>query len=276
MQVPAAIQQRVTDKLVEVIAICEKQFNRKFTMPTVAYDIVGTTAGYANYGMHRIRLHPILLMENLEQMINETVPHEMAHLITGLVYPHIKERTFAYSGFGVKATKCAHHGPEWQGVMRLMGLNPARCHSMDTSSFVVKHAYVCSTCNREYKLTQRRHNKFQKNTAAYRCHCKGKLFPQVVAATKEIKVSEIIGKLAAPETFTERFGVNSAATATTGFGPSSGTKLYACYGLFKTMKMVLSRTEMINLFVQRANCTAAGAGTYYSTCKKNFDDGTWN
>jgi len=102
-----------------------------------------------------ISFNNILLKENEEEFIKETVAHEFAHAVALSVYG-----TFA-------------HDVNWRVVMSTFGIpNAKRCHSYDTTNSVARRVkrkfhYTCS-CN-DWYLTAIRHNKMVKGKAEYFC-----------------------------------------------------------------------------------------------------------
>ena len=90
MQVTSEVHQRVMEKLGEGVTAAEAVYNRKFDIPKVLYNVRGSTAGLALYHLWCIRLNAVLLMENVDAFIARTVPHELAHLITGRMYPETR------------------------------------------------------------------------------------------------------------------------------------------------------------------------------------------
>lgn len=104
-------------------------------------------AGLAYLHSNRIEFSTQLLIENTEQFMKSTVPHEVAHIITKILHPNTKQ----------------HHGPEWKNVMRELGAEPKTYHSYDISSCVKEvktYRYSCA-CEEFHYLTKRRHTKAQ-------------------------------------------------------------------------------------------------------------------
>ena len=134
---------------------CVERFNKLGTnlaMPTVSFDLRGKVAGKAYLTQNHVQLNSVLLQENVEDFIHQTIGHEVAHLAT-----------FARYGRAVSP-----HGEEWKKMMRSIGLEPNRCHNFDTSNSSVSKAtfrWVCAC--REYLLTSRRHASAQQR--GYRC-----------------------------------------------------------------------------------------------------------
>lgn len=81
-----------------------------------------TTAGRAWYDLHMIDLSRELLEEHPDHFVKDTIPHEVAHLVAGIVY----------EDFG--------HGQGWKKVLRLMGWTTTRCHNMVNSLHEMRKA----------------------------------------------------------------------------------------------------------------------------------------
>jgi SprT protein len=82
-----------------------------------------------------------------DPFIAETVPHEVAHVVTHVCHGRV-----------------APHGSEWQGVMRWFGFSsPRRCHSFhsDTAGRTQRRwTYRCDC--RQHQLSTTRHNRAQR------------------------------------------------------------------------------------------------------------------
>lgn len=270
MQVTAAIKARVEKKLKDGIALAEKKYNQTFAMPKVTYDLRGRTAGTANYNRWHIRLNAVLLMENVEDFLERTVPHELAHLITDRVYPeahHNRGLQFLSTG-RVKRGKRDVHGAKWQSVCLVLGMTDiTRCHQYDvTNSQVVKSngrsiEWQCA-CGEILKLTPKKSAKLDANPGClWHRGCRGAKLTRVVPTTAKVDLTQygavMHNSLPKP-------------VATVPTAPAySGTKLDQCKALYLKYSM-LSRAEIIAKFVAAAGCTPAGAGTYYATCKKVY------
>jgi len=142
-EVSLKLKKRVDETILMKLEQLETAFGKSFPFPTVTYDQRGRIAGKAVYSEEKIKLNPVLLGENEESFLQETVPHELAHLIAVQIYGPV--------GHG--------HGRFWKKVMMEMGVTPRRTHSYDCSSvskprqwFIYKCA--CGTKN----FSKRRHN----------------------------------------------------------------------------------------------------------------------
>jgi SprT protein len=265
MVVTAAVKARVQAKLAEGIAIAQRKYGVTIDSPTVVYKKRGTAAGTANYRTWTIDLNPVLLMENVDSFIARTVPHELAHLITDKVYPEAHSTEIVRTHRGLRRTKRDVHGQYWQSVMRALGADPSRCHSYDTTNSKIhktttKHEYRCSGCGVVVAVGGRRHSALQSNPRAVyhqACGRSSQLVP-----VRSVTVAPV--QQARP-----------AAAAKTPATPTAGSKLDRCRALYQQYKGLYTtdlRQQCIAAFVRDIGMTAAGASTYYSTCR-NLDKG---
>lgn len=132
----------------------------------IRFDLRGQSAGMASHGAASglvIRYNPLLLRENGEDFLRRTVPHEVAHLITRLV-------------FGLR---CRPHGEEWREVMAFFGADPSRCHNYDTSRArtrtLTQYPYACGC--RDHALSSIRHNRARRGQR-YLCRSCGGVLKQ--------------------------------------------------------------------------------------------------
>jgi SprT protein len=149
------IKQRVESRLAVLLGHAQAAFDQRYPVPRVDYDLRGTTAGRADPRRFRIRLNPVLLIENPTDFVHQTLAHEFAHLIAHRVY-----------GACIRP-----HGSEWQAVMRLFGVTPDRCHTFDVANAQVRrqqeYLYRCGC--REHHISAVRHRRLQRGQADYRC-----------------------------------------------------------------------------------------------------------
>jgi SprT protein len=98
----------------------------------------------ARYG-NRVFLNWPLFKANTESYLNQTIPHEVAHIF---------QRS-------ISSTERSH-GPIWQGLMRKIGLRPDRCHNYDTtvSARYETYTYICKC--QKHKVSKIIHNKMLK------------------------------------------------------------------------------------------------------------------
>lgn len=90
--------------------------------PRTVFDLRGATAGMAvterngrTEAKHWIRVHPQLLLRYPVRMIQQTVPHEVAHLVIDWYLPRVTDP----------------HGTEWMAVMAYFGRPPLPFHDLE-------------------------------------------------------------------------------------------------------------------------------------------------
>lgn len=129
-------------------------FNRPFPRPKIELNLKGQKAGMAYLQENKLRFNLQLYQENQDHFLQQTVAHEVAHLLA-----------FALYGAKIKA-----HGQQWKSIMQSVFELPAtRCHSYTiTVPEKTFYIYQCS-CKKQHLLSTRRHNFVAKG---YRYICK--------------------------------------------------------------------------------------------------------
>jgi SprT protein len=133
----------------------------KLPEASIDFSLRGRCAGQAiveRKGATCLRINLQLLRENLDDYLNQTIPHEVSHLVVN--WQARKKRL-----------KPRPHGTEWQSVMRdCFGLEAKRCHSYQTTPARVVPRPFLYACNcREHLLTSIMHNKIG---LSYQALCK--------------------------------------------------------------------------------------------------------
>lgn len=126
--------------------------------PEVQCNLRGTTAGIAYTHSWKIRYNLGLARDNYQDFIEQTVPHEVAHLVAD----HYYEK------------RCVH-GKEWKHIMRLFGKEPTRCHNYDVEKHRARrHKKYIYTCKCEAcKIGTKHHNMIMRRTGRVFCRrCK--------------------------------------------------------------------------------------------------------
>lgn len=265
MQVSKVLHERVVAELTKCIVVLEKKFvGHKFPMPTIHYTLRGTTAGTAKYANWSININAGLLLDPRyeTEQIEQTAPHELAHLVTFKVYPETMDRgPMQITRRGYKRGKREVHGPRWQHVMRVMGKDPARLHQMDTTNVCtrerVRYEWLCTGCKSVIEVGPK-HNKalLSGNTTIYHKGCRG---------YKLIQPTTTIPTVAHVQPPT----IRPSVAPTVPVAPQSSSKIDTCKQLYLKYSM-LPRSEVLAKFKAIAGCTDAGASTYYATIKKMY------
>jgi SprT protein len=127
------------------------------------FKIKGRVAGKANYSGRKLSFNLILARDNLVTFLNDTVPHEVAHLFQTKMYPDSKP-----------------HGQEWRMVMNVGGYEAKRCHNYNTMAIRKAQKnreifeYNCKC--RVHKLSKIKHNRFLRGESYYTCrYCRERL-----------------------------------------------------------------------------------------------------
>lgn len=158
--VSPALRARVRERLRDRLAFARLNWRKPFRMPTLGYSLKGKTAGTANYRSWVIQLNAVLLRENPEEMVYDTLVHELAHLLTVALH----------------GSEASAHGPEWKAVMRSLGVEPSRTHSMDVSNavkgeWVFKYRCACG----DHILTEAGHRAIVQRRRSATCKLCGRV-----------------------------------------------------------------------------------------------------
>ena len=133
-----------------------KIYQHDFEFISVDFDLKGRVAGMYRTNRHQrmIRYNPYIFAKYFEDSLASTVPHEVAHYVTDMMFGHRRP-----------------HGEEWREVMQAFGADASRICNYDLDGIPVRryrhHAYHCLCMTHE--ITSRRHNKIIKNKAHYFC-----------------------------------------------------------------------------------------------------------
>ena len=158
-------QQQVIEQTNCLIKSAEEYYQQALNEIPVLFDLSGKAAGMyrVKAGQRVIRYNPYIFAKYFDDNFAETIPHEVAHYVTDVLY-------------GLRNIR--PHGNEWKSVMQLFGAAANRTASYDLSGLpqrsFQKFMYHCGCQN--YELTSRRHNKIVQGKGHYLCKdCGGKL-----------------------------------------------------------------------------------------------------
>jgi len=147
---------KIEDKILETFIKAQGIYNMSFEIPKLEYNLTGFCAGQA--WIDRLRFNMELCKTNESDFIAQTVPHEVAHYISRIM--------FGSYGMG--------HKKYWKDIMRALGCEPRRCHSYDCSTVVRKrrtvkrYPFSCD-CNGYYMLSSIKANRYGSYTCR-KCH----------------------------------------------------------------------------------------------------------
>lgn len=158
------MKDKILAKVQETYERAKQIFGREFApCRKVTFALRGGTAGQAVYGSQEMRFNLELAERQPNDFIARTVPHECAHLI-------------CYQMHGNKILG-KPHGKEWKAIMVLLGCEPSRCHSYDTTGIKrigKKYPYVCQC--RKWEVSKLIHKRISEHGRKYTCKsCKARL-----------------------------------------------------------------------------------------------------
>jgi SprT protein len=265
-------KQTVINRVNHFVEFANDHFNVKMELPFVRFEKRGTTAGTANRVSWEVNFNAGLMVDNFDLFMNDTIPHEVAHLVTDYVYG-AQVKGFVRTRSGIRKARRESHGKHWKSVMATFGVDPTRCHDMDVSKVAQhtgKHLYCCSACGTEMVLTQTRHNKQQRGRANYsHTGCNRAKLNYVRAVGKvsmleayDNKVPDFMNKPAPKKPDAPKAERPARSPA----GTKIGRAMEVYMGNFGK-----SRQDIITLLVEEFaadNITRVQAAGYYQNCKK--------
>lgn len=158
-------QEQIILRTYEYIDIAAEIYDTRLKRIPVYFNLSGLKAGMYRRDRHgrSIYYNPHFFVKFLDDSLQSTVPHEVSHYVTDILY-------------GINAIK--PHGTEWKAVMHALGAKPERTCNYDLNGIPhrreKRYPYRCQ-CS-EYELTTRRHNNIQNNRRNYLCKsCKKQL-----------------------------------------------------------------------------------------------------
>lgn len=126
-------------------------------------DNLKTTAGMAYPSRFHIALNRQLFLANTDSFFANTIPHEIAHLITAVLFPNAKQS----------------HGKEWRQVMVSLGVDPRKTHNYDLSVTTARPRirYSCACKDQVWQLSKTIHNRISKGQKYFCKTCSEPVFP---------------------------------------------------------------------------------------------------
>jgi len=255
-------------------------YDRPFAKISVSLDLKGTCAGKAYHWENRVKLNRFLLRQNPESMVNQTLPHEIAHVITHIQYPFAK----------------GSHGPEWQSVMRMFGLVPDTCHDYDTSNVgtwkLKRFEWLCPCGTKP--MAAIRHKRALKNirergNSGYTCRkCKTFIVPasagqkgvqqailettKAVARRKRIRARNRDKRRAFDQPVSPGAPLNKTRKARTvvqtkTWAPKQGSKGGWALSLYRDVEY-MSDAHIVSYLMKKMSIKKGNARQYLALCKK--------
>ena len=139
------LKTKVNAKIEECRKVIMKHYGHDIKPGKISYTARGTVGGTTNPSTYEIRLNPVFLGHYKDEFVNDTVVHEYAHVATLKLHPD-----------------ATPHGKEWKQIMRLLGVEPTRCHAYDNELIYEKRAtrsYMCTCCYQTINVDREAHKK---------------------------------------------------------------------------------------------------------------------
>lgn len=143
--------------------------------PKFSFDLRGRAAGEARGG-HSISLNMGFVARYADDMINQTVPHEIVHCwLYAIGDPsHVVNYEQSLSNFmyGGRRTKRSPHGQTFMYTLGTLGCRQERTHSFDVSEVVNGHKYGCGCPGKVFVVSTRKHHIIQSGRSCWCRKCK--------------------------------------------------------------------------------------------------------
>ena len=217
---------------------------------SVSVDIKGKNAGEARMypdGSMTLRFNQRMTVENFSHIHDDTVPHEVAHLVC-----------FANPRLGRK------HDAGWKRVCRELGGTGHRCHDNEVIYAKGKTYRYYLVSGATTVLSEARHKKIQSGWASYKTKNGNLINNKCAYEVIGIRGQRVENNCSKP--------VRQAAQsnkAPNPQNPKTGSKKEQAYRLLVS-KQPSSRKEAIDLLMIEVGMTKAGAGTYYQQLKHHI------
>lgn len=153
----------VAEKIKHFERLAQDKYNLSIEPLFEVTRLPSGVAGMAKYNQNKIEISECYLSDTQESrnhIIENTIGHEYAHLLTWRIY--------GQEGLTNPSGSIRHHGREWKRVMRSLGLDPNRCHTLETPKNRKKRrkqtrwSVPCGDCRLDYELTTTMRNKMKK------------------------------------------------------------------------------------------------------------------
>lgn len=151
-------QEEVVSATRHCIRHAEKLLGQEFELPSVTFDLQGRAAGMYRVcsARRQIRYNPYIFGKFFADNLANTVPHEVAHYLTDVLY-------------GLRNIR--PHGREWQAVMHVLDAEPSVTCQYDLSGVPLRRQrrfrYRCDCTS--HAMSAVRHNRAQRGLGRYVC-----------------------------------------------------------------------------------------------------------
>ena len=152
--------------VITTVQHCIDTINHTFTLHIPAihvdFDLKGRVAGCFEMKNHhyRIRFNAEILVNNFQQSLQQTVPHEAAHYITYKIYGRRNIRP---------------HGQQWREIMHILDAPAEIYHqfAVDPATIRRQQRYLYKCSCKSHELSATRHNRINRDKQSYLCRICG-------------------------------------------------------------------------------------------------------
>lgn len=161
----------------------ETHYKRTLPRPSVEFNLRSRTcAGMCTDGGRTLRFNLAYSSKNGEEMLGQTVPHEVAHAwLTQIGDPSHVASGYSFSvhpwgGTRARRTKRSPHGTTFMNLLMFLGGTPSRTHNMELDTKAlgrrgVTWKYKCKRCGRIFELSTRKHNAIRRGGFRFHTPC---------------------------------------------------------------------------------------------------------
>lgn len=155
------IFERFNEAVIECLRLAGYEFDLPlgFVSDTkIRYDIKGKVSGEASWKRvgsekhYTLRFNKEAILNHTEDMIKETIPHEVAHLVC-----------YARPELG------KNHNRGWKHVCKILGGNGERCHSYSLTPGRKTKKHIYMNDGGVFHMGTVQHNRLHRGTHRYRC-----------------------------------------------------------------------------------------------------------
>lgn len=213
----------------------------------IALDVRGRSVGQARLcratNVYSMRFNPEAILKYGDLMTDDTIPHEIAHLVC-----------FNLRHLG------KNHDDGWKRVCRMLGGDDSRTHDMVLTPAKVSDKFLYRLpSGREIELGPKYHRNIQRGLKDYWMRSPRE-------AIKKTHWVDYNNQPPMEAVFTPPTPGLNIIKADVPAMPAHGSKREKAEAIYKANKH-LARKDVIDLFVRHAEMTKAGAVTYYQNFK---------
>lgn len=172
-------------KMAQCWATLMTRSGKAFPSPRLEFTLKNCCAGTHTGRTGIINLNMAFVAKNGQDMVDQTVPHEVVHAWLTVTRDPSHVRSYdsmqgwmainRIYGIRTRRPKRNPHGDTFMQTLASLGCTPTRCHNYDTSELKLKSQnrwdYKCPKCGKEYRLTTCLHNKIRRGQIRFCIPC---------------------------------------------------------------------------------------------------------